>query len=233
MIEPNGSIVFLGDSFTWGQGLQYYHLMLHHGWTESQCNELFDRCCDGSFRFEFLGFEADEYRRKHSYPYIVCKELNKIMVNPIFENGGDNSRIIEFIELLPHPLFISHNSVDYIVVQFSHPLRQVDISKYKSVNELVLEQVNKVNELCGRLNKKWFGISWIDETAKIIKENYPDNHVPILYKDKEYLSMDERNHDIKELLINYDTKINDSHPSKKGHEVMAKSIINKIKLSYE
>jgi len=87
--------------------------------------------------------------------------------------------------------------------------------------------------LCERLNKKWFGISWIDETAKIIKENYPDNHVPILYKDKEYLSMDERNHDIKELLINYDTKINDSHPSKKGHEVMAKSIINKIKLSYE
>ena len=68
--------------------------------------------------------------------------------------------------------------MDYIVVQFSHPLRQIDISQYKSVNELVLEQVNKVNELCERLNKKWFGKS------KIVKENYPDNYVPILYKIK-------------------------------------------------
>lgn len=233
MIEPNGSIVFLGDSFTWGQGLHYKYMMENHGWNELDCKNFFYEINKGSTRFEWMGFEADEYRRKHSYPYIVCKELNKMMVNPIFENGGDNTKIIQFIEYLSHPLFISSTNVDYIVVQFSHPLRQVDISQYKSVDELVLEQVNKVNKLCERLNKKWFGISWINETAKIVKENYPDNYVPILYKDKEHLSMDERNPTIKELLINYNTKIEDSHPSKKGHEIMAKSIINKIKLSYE
>ena len=229
MIDHTGSIVFLGDSFTWGQGLHYYYMMENHGWTESDCKKFFD----SQDRFEWLGFEADEYRRRHSYPYIICKELNKMMVNPFFENGGDNKRIIETLELLHHPLFMSSNNIDYIVVQFSSPLRQVNVSKYKSIDDLILEQVSKVDELCKSLNAKWFGISWLDEVSKIIKENYSDNFVPILHNDKEYLSMDEKNQEIEDLLIKHNSKVNDSHPNKKGHEVMAKSIINKIKLSYE
>ena len=230
MIKENGGILFLGDSFTWGQGLHYKYMMENHGWTELDCKNFFDEINEGSARFEWMGFEADEYRRKHSYPYIVCKELNKMMINPISENGGDNWRMLD---MLYNPFYVSNTNVDYVVVQFSHPLRSYnrDISNYTSVDDLILDQVKKVDEECKVWNTKWLGISWLDEVSKVIKEKYPNNFVPILHKDKQFLSMDEKNHDIRDLLISYNSKINDSHPNHKGHEVMAKSIINKIKLN--
>ena len=75
MIDYNGGLVFLGDSFTWGQGLHYYYMIEKHGWTQSDCKKFFDN----RYRFEWLGFEADEYRRKYSFPYLVSNKLNKLI----------------------------------------------------------------------------------------------------------------------------------------------------------
>ena len=39
------SILFLGDSFTWGQGLQYYHLIENEGWDWKKCSN----CGNGGY----------------------------------------------------------------------------------------------------------------------------------------------------------------------------------------
>jgi len=223
MIDYNGGLVFLGDSFTWGQGLHYYYMIENHGWTQSDCKKFFDN----RYRFEWLGFEADEYRRKYSFPYLVSNKLNKLMITPSFENGGDNKSILDILKCLKY--FTTTNNVENIIIQFSTPTRNLNENEYKTVEHLIYTQIKKIDDECKRMNIKWIGFSWVPEFSIILKKYFPNNFTPIQYKNKEYHTITGNDENLKELFFPYDLKINDAHPNKLGHEIISKSIINKLK----
>ena len=218
-------ILFLGDSFTWGQGLHYYYKIENNEWTWNDCKEF----VNSRKRFESLGFEADEYRRQHSFPYLVSKELDEAMVTPRFENGGDNYAIFDTLENLH--LFCSNTNITNAIIQFSAPTRMIEKDdKSETIEAAIKSQIYKINFKCNQLGIKWYGISWYKEMGEILKESYSENYIPVLYEDKEYESFDYQKHDkLKELTIQYTQNISDGHFNKEGHQVIANSILNKLK----
>ena len=57
-------IVFLGDSFTWGQGLQYIHLVEKKGWSWEDCSKIIPP----NLNLDWFVFYEDEYRKQNSFP---------------------------------------------------------------------------------------------------------------------------------------------------------------------
>ena len=228
------SILFLGDSFTWGQGLHYYHLIENEGWDWEKCSNFFE----SKERFETLGYEADEYRRINSFPNLVCKELNCRAIVPQQENGGDNDRIIGILEQIP--LFVTQNSIDCIIVQFSIPSRIHDIERYKqfnSINEIIISQVERINHLSNEMNQTdgipWFGFTWTREVGIILETHYKENYIPIQYDNKEWnhFNVEPRiweSTSFQKLVIAGNEKIKDYHPNLEGHKGIKNSIINKL-----
>jgi lysophospholipase L1-like esterase len=219
-------IICLGDSFTWGQGLQYYYLIENEGWSWDTCREFLKT----DYNFSKLGFRADEYRREKSFPYLIAEELNLPLGLLKLENGGDNFNIKYIVENLHQ--FVSNTNIDYLVIQFSNPVRRSeDHPSFDSIEDLYYEQIEPINVICQHLNIKWLGISWLDEFGKYLKNNYPKNHVPILYKNKSWDSFDymKLGDVLKELTIQYTENIDDGHFNLKGHEVIKNSILTKIK----
>lgn len=220
-------IIFLGDSFTWGQGLHYYYKIENGEWTWDDCRTFLEK----NNRFEGLGFGADEYRRSHSFPYLVGKELNMPIITPQFENGGDNYRIYDIIDNLE--LFISQGQSEFIIIQFSAPTR-VGYERYShiehnKVEDLIKYQIDRINSVCGKKQLNWFGISWFKEMGEILQKNYPKQHIPVIYNNKEYESFDFMQHlELRDLTIQFTENIDDGHFNKKGHQVIANSILHKL-----
>lgn len=219
-------ILFLGDSFTWGQGLQYFYKIENEGWTWNDCKNFLEK----NNRFETLGFHADEYRRQNSFPYLVSKELNEPLIQPRFENGGDNHNIYTLLDHLH--LFVSFNNISTAIIQFSAPTRRLDLEERPtwSVEKIMNEQIERIHQKCEHLGFKWYGISWFQEMGEILQENYSENHIPVLYKGKEFESFDfVKNLELRDLTIQYTQNIDDGHFNKEGHQVIANSILTKIK----
>ena len=220
-------ILFIGDSFTWGQGLQYYYLTKHKGWTWEDC-ESFN---DGTKRFEWLGFNEDEFRKTHSFPYLVSKELNVPFQVARFENGGDNYVSYEILKNL-YP-YCTSETLDFVVVQFSSPSRSIihgSEPKLNTIEEQIELQVSRISNFCNDFNIKWLGISWQEEIGDLLKNKYYENYIPIKYNNHEYSFFDcNTNMSLRNLFIQHTENIDDGHFNLKGHEVIAKSIIYKIK----
>ena len=219
-------ILFLGDSFTWGQGLHYYYKIENDDWDWNDCKTFLEE----NNRFEWLGFEADEYRRQHSFPYLVSKELDEPMVTPRFENGGDNYAIYQILDNLD--LFVTNTNISKVIIQFSAPTRKLELKENSSmsIEKIIIDQIDKINFKCKQVNLKWYGISWFKEMGEILQQNYLENHIPVLYKGKEFESFDFVNNlELRDLTIQYTQNIDDGHFNKEGHRIIAQSILNKIK----
>jgi hypothetical protein len=220
-------VVFLGDSFTWGQGLHYYHLIENEEWSWEDCRNFLEN----NARFEGLGFEADEYRRNHSFPYLTGKKLNQPIVTPQFENGGDNYRIIDALNNIN--IFSSIGNFDFAIIQFSAPTRipteLLNDSNLNSIDELIRHQIKTIDKICRNKNIEWFGLSWFEEFGEIMKNEFGKNHIPIILNGKEYDSFEfVKQPELRELTIQYTEIIDDGHFNLKGHEVISDSIVHKI-----
>jgi|TARA_B100001094_G_C17994985_1_gene702198 hypothetical protein len=226
-MEPSKlkSILFLGDSFTWGQGLHYYHLIENKAWDWEKCSNFLE----SRERFENLGYEADEYRRINAFPNLVCKELNCRPIIPQQENGGDNPRIIDILENIN--LYVTDNAIDCIITQFSCPSRINDNERYnfKSIDEIINYQIETINDLSNKLNKPWFGLAWKPQVGNVLNTKYSENHIPIQYKGKEHNSFDiDSMNNFRSLIIGGNDQIRDFHPNLEGHKVIKDSIIHKL-----
>ena len=104
-------IIFLGDSFTWGQGLQYIHLTEEKGWTWEECAKI----VPPNLNLEWLGFDEDEYRKKNAFPYLVAKEFNLPFQVTRFENGGDNITTLQSLQNMMS--FCTPNNIFCFVIQ--------------------------------------------------------------------------------------------------------------------
>lgn len=218
-------IVFLGDSFTWGQGLQYIPLVNNKGWTWEECNKIIPP----NLNLEWLGFEEDEFRKNNGFPHIVAKKLDMPFVIGRFENGGDNATIYQMIYNLQP--FISPHNVFCIVVQFSDASRSL-AHEYDplegSIERQIEKQVKRINKYCEKLNIPWIGISWQPEIGDILKESYPLNYVPVVIDGVEFTNFSSRYSQLKNLYLTSEYPINDEHLGINGHKIISDLIYNKI-----
>lgn len=116
----NKSIVFLGDSFTWGEGLELYSN--YPKWIEQ-------REVDNN-SWVVLEHKQDSdsilFRETNRYPYLVSKELNsKHFVDR--KNGGNVARAIKVLERV----LIENKGITDVVLQFSNYSRETLHMSYK------------------------------------------------------------------------------------------------------
>lgn len=221
-------ILFLGDSFTWGQGLHYYYLVENEGWTWDDCRNFLQN----NNRFESLGFNADEFRRTNSFPYLVSKTLNQPMITPRFENGGDNHNIYKLLENLN--IYVTNTNVSKVIVQFSWPSRSAQFDgNFNDVDKLIKHQIDRVSKKCEQMGLEWYAFSWYREMGNILKNEYTKNFIPILYKGIEYECFEFMHYTkLQDLTIQFTKHIDDGHFNLEGHRVIADSIINKLKSTW-
>tara|TARA_R110000824_G_scaffold210784_4_gene396659 strand:+ start:302 stop:1021 length:720 start_codon:yes stop_codon:yes gene_type:complete len=224
--------IFYGCSFTYGQGLQYYWLVEN---TNNEWKDM-DKFEASEIQQELLPFGAEQYRIQHSYPHLVSKHFGVNYFNSAINNGGANEGM--WSKLMKMDNFCSHEHTDYHIIQFTNPARDLDHDEYtndldtlkRSVYDLCYHQIERMKkeiDVYGP-DSKWLGLSWYDEMGEILKEKYPDNFIPIIYKDKEYVSFQ----DLNELTINHQhPESADRHFSDYGHSVIGDSIIKKIEQS--
>lgn len=229
-------IIFLGDSFTWGQGL-YYKKWINEGKSLEYCAEHFPP----KFTHENISHSDDEYRRKYHFPNLVSKHYNRSYFSKS-SNGGSNKEILTILQNLN--LVCSSESIDLVIVQFTEftrwmmkyehdlefprDLERDDIDDiFKEICQL---QVKKIyNELKSKRNIKHFlFFSWRDDIGSIIKNEYSEHYFPLIYKDKEYDCFAELISKNSELDLCGDISVPDGHFSELGHQVIADSIIKKV-----
>jgi hypothetical protein len=229
-------IVFLGDSFTWGQGLQIPY------WIEQgkSIDEINDLMPPKVALESVMDYTADEYRKTYHFPNLVAKHFNR-PYSTKWGNGGNNDDIIFFIKNLFRNIVDPKGGVDYVIVQFTDSQRDINLLDYieKGRNpDIVLQEhcrntINKLNHICKEQNIKWFGFSWRDDIGSILEHDFQDNYIPILYNGKEYNNFNILR-DQCEFMFDciIDPRLTDSHLNSKGHKVIADSIIKKLSDSH-
>lgn len=217
-------ILFLGDSFTWGQGLQYIHLVENEGWSWDDCSKIIPP----NSRMEWLGFTEDEYRKQNSFPHIVSKKIDLPYSVARFENGGDNETMYQILSGIQP--FISVNNIFCLIIQFSDPVRSLNKEYDENIGDIytqIKNQVVKIDEFCKLVNLPWLGISWQPEIGDILKEYYNENYIPIIYKNKEYTNFSYIS-DLKDIFLQETYPIEDGHFNLEGHKLMADMIYRKM-----
>ena len=217
--------IFYGCSYTYGQGLQYYWLVEN---TDNEWKDM-NKFLGSVVSQEQLPFESEQYRIQHSYPHLVSKHFGVNYFNTSLNNGGDNSGMYNKVKLIHN--FVNLTHVDYHIFQYTNPTRNIDdVNNVDNVDELCYHQIERVNKCIDKYSSdsKWLAFSWTEEIGEILKERYPDNFIPIIYKNKEYVSFE----NLHELTINYQhPESGDRHFSDYGHSVIAESIIKKVQES--
>jgi hypothetical protein len=237
-------IIFHGCSWTWGSGLQYYYLKEKHDYSIEKMNNFLPH----EVRLEYFSRKVDDYRKKHHFPNLVSEHFDVPYLLAREGNGGDNHSIWKNIKNAEN---YEHNSVYAHIVQLSAPMRGPDSpilqDKDAGISDIIRFQVEKVLE--GVKNRMFpqpaspvFFICWFKEHADYILNEYPDKLIYILHKNKEYTSFDQitdRGHTAREraekdkITISYDIGVNDGHFSKKGHKLIADSVIRKLSKNVE
>jgi lysophospholipase L1-like esterase len=250
-------IVFLGDSFTWGQGL-FYEKWASEGkdvknWIDINGNV-------AKYPHENVDYESDKYRRENHFPAIVAKHFNKAYTTR-WGNGGSNWDIINILNNIPSLAPQYRTTVDLFIIQFTDFTRTSHrlIKESDLINESAFERskfpletdyddntiINKLfhNELklqiamindiiVNKIGKKWIGISWFDDMGKVLEEEYLENHIPVHYNDKIYNSFEivyeDQEREKNLLFLSEKFNIKDNHFNLEGHQFVANNIIQKI-----
>lgn len=229
-------VVFLGDSFTWGQGLQIPY------WIEQgkSIDEINDLMPPKVALESVMDYGANEYRKTYHFPNLVAKHFNR-PYSTKWGNGGNNDDIIFLIKNLFRNIVDPNGGVDYIVVQFTDSMRDIDLDGCVERGEnpdIVLKEhckntIKNLNHVCEEQNIKWFGFSWRDDIGSILEEDYKNNYIPILYNGKEYNNFNILRDQCEFMFdCTIDHRIHDSHINALGHQFIANSIIKKIEDSH-
>lgn len=237
---------FLGDSFTWGQGL-YFEKWIQEkskfGNIES-INKLFK---PDTIRHECFSFEDNQFRIQNSFPYLVSKHYNMNYFSPKFTNGGSNYDIIHQLRMGG---IADYGIISHIFIQLTDFWRPMDLrlkeyftkeeqegiyideytDKGRDINifdRLIGTQINAFKDLIENNKKcKFYVLSWHDDMAKsFLSKVGEESFVKINYKGTDYDSFDWV---LKELSLQSKHGIFDEHLSIEGHRVIADSIIRKL-----
>lgn len=112
-------ILFLGDSFTWGEGLELYHDSFSH-MRSSQChwNEL----------SKVQNFDSIKFRQNNRFAGLVAKEFGKVSITNKFNGGSLSSNIRELEEIsneyeLPEIIIFQFTTLERNCYHFSYNCR--------------------------------------------------------------------------------------------------------------
>tara|TARA_Y100000004_G_scaffold43689_1_gene47902 strand:- start:5599 stop:6318 length:720 start_codon:yes stop_codon:yes gene_type:complete len=234
-------IVFLGDSFTWGQGLPIEKWIQTDNLSIEECNKF----SPPEYSCESYNYEDDNYRKQNHFPNLVAQHFNKSYVTK-FGNGGNNKNIVDILQNLDSH-FVDDRGIDFFVFQFTDFLRdpyfdfaqdiiheQGDSYKFENnLNKLfedyIRTQLHLIDDLIQRRNSKWIGFSWREDFGKVLKQYYPNNYIPLIHNNKSYNNFGKLvDDDLKLKLSGKWVGIEDGHLNSDGHRVIANCIINKI-----
>jgi hypothetical protein len=246
-------IIFAGCSFTHGHGLWYYCDKIYDQYRSDQdlSNVIKNRPCHHL-----------RYKDIFRFPRLVSQELECFEITRSVYSGNDEDSI-DFINsvfnlnLKNHVWTLDHYSYDevkYIIFQTSRPERchyETPKGKIKLTNDenevlLMFKNNGFINyddfekKLVNQLFKKirnTFIFNWTNHYNYLIEKDpyMNERKVHILYKDKEFKSLDETCEFDENLLISTDYEFFgnnppvDQHPSKKFHRIIADSIIDKVR----
>ena len=228
-------ILFVGCSFTWGSGLQYEYLE-KKGWSIDKINDDRHRIIKED-SIDPLDYNADEYRKQHSWPNLVAKKLNKPYRVGTTKSSTNLTQILNSIKHEKELCYSSSaNQIDTIVVQFTDWTRD-DITFNNSVSQTIEHHVKQIADACNDIrndkfikNKSyktsypsWVGLSWQKDIGKVLEKDYPENFIPLHYKKERYNNF-ESFRDSGGLIIE-----RDGHFNSKGCKVIADSIVKKLK----
>ena len=228
-------ILFVGCSFTWGSGLQYEYLE-EKGWSIDKINDDRNRIIKED-SIDPLDYNADEYRKQHSWPNLVAKKLNKPYRVGTTKSSTNLTQILNSIKHEKELCYSSSsNQIDTIVVQFTDWTRD-DITFNNSVSQTIEHHVKQIADACDDIRNdefiksknyktsypSWVGLSWQKDIGKVLEKDYPENFIPLHYKKERYNNF-ESFRDSGRLIIE-----RDGHFNSKGCKVIADSIVKKLK----
>lgn len=211
----NKGIIFLGDSYTWGQGLNFYG-----GFEETW----FPTQKDGAFYLNKLSNRELDFIKENRFSNLVSKELNKPHIQSKL-NGGSQNTMIKFLgsldlsgydtlilqmtDIFRDKIFFDYKGntemcalsihqnyvpdeyqtfLDYLYENFDS-----SIEKFKNyyTNKLVNRFKDIFLELEGNYNIKCFLLTWQDDVIEYIKkdEYLHKRFIKLEYKGIEYDSI--------------------------------------------
>jgi hypothetical protein len=228
-------ILFVGCSFTWGSGLQYEYLE-KKGWSIDKINDDRNRIIKED-SIDPLDYNADEYRKQHSWPNLVAKKLNKPYRVGTTKSSTNLNQILKSIKHEKELCYSSSaNQIDTIVVQFTDWTRD-DTTFENSVNRTIEHHIKLIADACDDIRNdkfiksksyktsypSWVGLSWHKDIGKLLEKDYPENFIPLYYKKERYNNFESfRGSD--GLILS-----RDGHFNSKGCKVIADSIVKKLK----
>jgi hypothetical protein len=189
-------ILFVGDSFTWGQGLQYYSSLPNI------------KINDNSFNYLSLTESHIAYIKKNRFPRLVADHFNtfELVKN---ENGGGMESIFKFLDnletfknsniALVKPY--SYNDFDYVVFQCTEIFRDRSLFYDTNKNEKYADSFNNQSD---EYNELWKYV--IDNYGSNI-DNYIKDYPNILFKKIESVLKEIENNGIKTFITTW-PKIN-------------------------
>lgn len=237
--------LFVGDSFTWGQGLYFER------WVQQKLisdTEEINKFTPADFRHECLNFEDNQFRINHAFPHLVAKHYNVNYFTPRFMNGGSNYDILyELRNGIGH----QDEIVSHVVIQLTdfwrpmnpnhkqffseeqqngadiHTLEQFYGRSVTIFNEMIDSQLSALEEDFWRYRKaKVYVLSWQNDIAQKFKERFGDERlIQVHYNNQIYDSFDWV---LDELSLKKKYNIFDNHFTIEGHKIIADSIIKKI-----
>ena len=228
-------ILFVGCSFTWGSGLQYEYLE-KKDWSVDKLNDDRDRIIKED-SIDPLDYNADEYRKQHSWPNLVAKKLNKPYKVGTTKSASNLNQILNSIKHEKELCYSSKtNQIDTIVVQFTDWTRD-DLLVENSIDKTIEYHIKQIADACDEIRNdkfisncsyttsypSWVGLSWRKDIGKILERDYPENFIPLYFKKERYNNFESfrKNSDVH--LIKFD-----GHFNSKGCKIIADSIVRKL-----
>lgn len=149
-------ILFLGDSFTWGQGL-YYSNWIKNGDSIDDINK---KLPPHTFHENVISYDDDLLRKRLHFPALVAQHFDK-SYSIRYGNGGSNFNILNILKNINHQILFE--GIELIVIQLTFLTRDVYqtnlVKKFQqkyNVNELEAlfmireHQIEKIVDFCKR-----------------------------------------------------------------------------------
>lgn len=220
-------ILFCGDSFTWGQGLEWEEL-LREGYSVEQINKL----VPPQYACERLPIKYQDYRLKNHYPRLVAEHFNVGYDLSRQGNGGSNGDIYKTMRYFNHRMI--GDNLDLLFMQFTHSGRHVpyDGNPWSVDAEGVFEE--DIKQAVEHIqffeehfpNVKVVTLHWLPETGILLEKKLGEKYVIKQNVDgNTYYGFEEW---IDEYTFGKKHEIQDYHFTSEGHRIMADNVIKHI-----
>lgn len=216
-------ILFLGDSFTWGQGLEW-EVLKSKGWSSKDINKLIPP----KHSNEKLPIDLYDYRVKHHFPRLVSEYFNESYHIGKFGNGGSNGNIYHILNNISQ--FIIPENLDLIVIQLTHSSRHIKASA-DNVDSVIPTDAKELELVIKSFEKKykWIKIvilSWLPELGDEVKELLGNKYVVKFGLQNGFEHLLQLHNGFQ---LDASLNVSDGHFNSAGHKHISEYIINHIK----